>query len=83
MYRASHKDQALHSIISFEFKSYYFTTNYKVLTIINITVNVYVAMTVKSKNPNLVHSAYSEQIVQPIVFPTVVFVDKMRLLCIM
>ena len=77
------RTQALHSIISFEFKSDYITTNYKVLTIINITVHVCVAMTVKSKNQNLVHPAYTEQIVHPIVSPTVVFVETMRLLCIM
>ena len=77
------RTQALNSKLSFEFKSDYITTNYKVLTIINIKVHIRVAMTVKSKNPILVHPAYSELIVQPTVSPTVVFVDMMRLLWIM
>ena len=58
--------QALHSILSFEFKSDYITSNYKVLTI-TITVHVCVDITVKLKNPVLVHPTYSEQIVHPVV----------------
>ena len=40
------------------------------LTIINITVHVYVTITVKSQNPILLHPAYLEQIVHPIVSMT-------------
>jgi len=59
--------QAVHIIVSFEFKSDYITSNYKVLTIINITVHVCVAITVKSQKPNSCSSCLSEQIVHPIV----------------
>ena len=55
--------QALHSVLSFEFKSDNISSNYKVLTIINITVHVVVAIRVKLKNPILFHPAYSEQII--------------------
>ena len=44
--------QSLHSILSFEFKSDYITSNYKVLTIINISVHVCVDITVKLQKPN-------------------------------
>jgi len=67
----SHRDaSSIQFILSFEFKNDYITSNYKVLTIINITVHVCVTITVKFKNPILVHPAYSEQIVHPIVSPT-------------
>ena len=52
--------QALHIILSFEVKSYYIIRNYKVLTIIDITVQVCVDITVKFENPILLHPAYSE-----------------------
>jgi len=72
VYRVSQRDaSSTQFILSFEFKSDYINSNYKVLTILNITVHVCVAITVKLKNPILVHPAYSEQIVHPIVSTTI------------